>query len=139
MVVSTIRDISARKKAENDLMMSRQRLRDLQRLAGLATWSYDTRTEELVWSDEAFRLSGRDPALGPPSSDEFFDMIHEEDREMLRDTIDASLASGLAYELTVRQILGDGEYGDLLLKGQPIFDVEGYTIELYGVMIPQTN
>ena len=58
---------------------------------------------------------------------------------MLRDTIDASLASGLAYELTVRQILGDGEYGDLLLKGQPIFDVEGYTIELYGVMIPQTN
>ena len=71
MVVSTIRDISLRKKAENELMMSRQRLRDLQRLAGLATWSFDTRTEELVWSDEAFRLSGRDPALGPPSSDEF--------------------------------------------------------------------
>ena len=139
MVVSTIRDISARKKAENDLMMSRQRLRDLQRLAGLATWSFDTRTEELVWSDEAFRLSGRDPTLGPPSSDEFFSMIHEEDREMLRDTIDAALASGLAYELTVRQILADGECRDLLLKGQPIFDVEGYTIELYGVMIPHAN
>ena len=139
MVVSTIRDISARKKAENDLMMSRQRLRDLQRLAGLATWSYDTRTEVLVWSDEAFRLSGRDPAKGPPSSDEFFAMIHEDDREMLRDTIDAALASGLAYELTVRQILGNGECRDLLLKGQPIFDVDGYTTELYGVMIPHAN
>jgi len=137
MVVSTIRDISIRKKAENELMMSRQRLRDLQRLAGLATWSFDTRTEELIWSDEAFRLSGRDPALGPPSSEEFYAMIHEDDREMLRDTIDAALASGLAYELTVRQVLADGECRDVLLKGQPIYDVEGYTIELYGVMIPQ--
>ena len=137
MVVSTIRDISLRKKAENELMMSRQRLRDLQRLAGLATWSFDTRTEELVWSDEAFRLSGRDPALGPPSSDEFYAMIHEDDREVLRDTIDAALASGLAYELTVRQVLEDGESRELLLKGQPIFSVEGYTTELYGVMIPQ--
>ncbi len=139
MVVSTIRDISIRKKAENELMMSRQRLRDLQRLAGLATWSFDTRTEELTWSEEAFRLSGRDPALGPPSSEEFYAMIHEDDREMLHDTIDAALASGLAYELTVRQVLGDGECRDVLLKGQPIYDVEGYTIELYGVMIPQAN
>ena len=139
MVVCTIRDISVRKKAENELMMSRQRLRDLQRLAGLATWSFDTRTEELIWSEEAFRLSGRDPALGPPSSEEFYAMIHVDDREMLRDTIDAALASGLAYELTVRQVLGDGECRDVLLKGQPIYDVEGYTIELYGVMIPQAN
>ena len=139
MVVSTIRDISIRKKAENELMMSRQRLRDLQRLAGLATWSFDTRTEELTWSEEAYRLSGRDPTLGPPSSEEFYAMIHEDDREMLRDTIDAALASGLAYELTVRQVLGDGECRDVLLKGQPIYDVEGYTIELYGVMIPQTQ
>ena len=139
MIVSTIRDITIRKKAENDLMMSRQRLRDLQRLAGLGTWSFDTQTEKLSWSDEAFRLSGRDPALGPPSFDEFFAMIHEEDREMLRDTIDAALASGLAYELTVRQIIAEGEYRNLLHKGQPIFDVEGYTIELYGVMIPQSK
>jgi PAS domain S-box-containing protein len=139
MVVSTIRDISIRKKAEKELMMSRQRLSDLQRLAGLATWSFDTRTEELVWSDEAYRLSGRDPDLGPPSSEEFYSMIHEEDREMLRDTIDAALASGLAYELTVRQVLDDGECRDVLLKGQPIYDVEGYTIELYGVMIPQST
>ncbi len=139
MVVSTIRDISIRKKAENELRMSRRRLRDLQRLAGLATWSFDTKTEELIWSEEAFRMSGRDPALGPPSSEEFYAMIHEEDREILRDTIDAALASGLAYELTVRQVLGDGECRNVLLKGQPLFDLEGYTSELYGVMIPQNK
>lgn len=93
----------------------------------------------MVWSDEAFRLSGRDPTLGPPSSDEFFSMIHGEDRDMLRDTIDAALASVLAYEVTIRQILGDSECRDLLLTGQPLFDVEGYTIELYGVMISHSN
>ena len=136
MVVSTIRDISLRKKAENDLMTSRQRLRDLQRLAGLATWTFDARTEKLTWSDEAFRLTGRDPDLGVPSPDEFFSMIHEDDRDILRQTINAALASGRGYDLVVRQLRADGNHREVLLKGQPIFDAEGYTIELYGVMMP---
>ena len=84
-------------------------------------------------------MGGRDSALGTPTSDDFFEMIHEEDREILRDTIDASLAAGMAYELTVRQLLADGECRDLLLRGQSIFDVDGYTSEIYGVLIPQSK
>ena len=137
MVVSTIRDISLRKKAETDLKKSRQRLRDLQRLAGLATWSYDVAREEVTWSEEAFRLAGREVDQGVPSTAEFYEMIHPEDRDLLRQTINTSLASGVAYELVIRQRGEDGYYSEVLLRGQPIFDEDGYTTELYGVMIPQ--
>ena len=63
-VVSSIRDISLRKQAENELHRSRQRLRNLQTLAGLATWSFDVLTEQITWSAEAFHLFGRDPEQG---------------------------------------------------------------------------
>ena len=139
MVVSTIRDISIRKQAENDLKKSRQRLRDLQHLAGLATWSYDVASEEVTWSEEAFQLAGRTVEQGVPSKEEFYEMIHPEDRDILRQTINTALASGAAYELVIRQKGPRGIYKEVLLRGQPIFDDEGYTTELYGVMIPQKS
>jgi PAS domain S-box-containing protein len=137
MVVATIRDISLRKQAENDLKKSRQRLRDLQSLARLATWSFDVRTEKVTWSEEAFHLAGRRVEEGVPTRDEYFQMIHPDDRAKLKETLDAALQSGAAYELLVRQLGPGGHYKQLLVRGQPIFDDDGNTVEVYGVLIPQ--
>ncbi len=137
MVVSTIRDISLRKEAENELKKSRQRLKDLQQLAGLATWSYDLRSREVTWSEDAFRLVGRDISRGVPSKEEFYESIHPDDRENLQRTIDTALDSGTAYEAMIRQKVNGGGYRHVLLRGQPIFDDSGTTVEVYGVMIPQ--
>ena len=137
MVVSTIRDISLRKQAENELQKSRQRLKDLQQLAGLATWSYDLRRREVTWSEEAFRLAGRDVSEGVPNKREFYELIHPDDRDKLKQTIDSALASGSAYEAMIRQRGERGQYRHVLLRGQPILDENGNTIEMYGVIIPQ--
>jgi PAS domain S-box-containing protein len=137
MVVSTIRDISLRKQAENELKKSRHRLRDLQRLAGLATWSYDVRSETVSWSEEVFQLSGRRVEDGVPTREEYWEMLHPEDRPKMKETLDAALESGAAYELLVRQRGKGGQYKKLIVRGQPIFDDDGNTIEVYGVLIPQ--
>jgi PAS domain S-box-containing protein len=137
MVVSTIRDISLRKEAENELKKSRQRLKDLQRLAGLATWSYDLRSREVTWSEEAFELAGRDIKQGVPTKEEFYELIHPDDREHLKRTIDTALDSGSAYEAMIRQKGRGEQYRHVLLRGQPIIDDAGNTIQMYGVMIPQ--
>ena len=137
MLVSTIRDISLRKKAENELQRSQQRLRDLQSLAGLATWSFDVSTQTISWSEEAFRLADRSPQQGPPTHEEFMELIHPEDREQLQQTIRNALELGAAYELHVRQMGVGGKYKRLHVRGQPILDREGKTIEVYGVLIPE--
>jgi PAS domain-containing protein len=137
MVVTTIRDISLRKKAEKELRQSQQRLRDVQRLAGLATWSYDVSTEEVTWSEETFSLIGRSVTEGVPTKEEFFEIIHPDDRGKLQQAITTALDSGAAYELPVRQIRPGGDLKSLLVRGQPIFDESGKAIEIYGVLIPQ--
>ncbi len=139
MVMSTIRDISLRKKAENDLKRSRQRLRDLQSLAGLATWSYDVRTEAVTWSKEAFLLADRRPEQGVPTHEEYLQLIHPDDREIMKRSIALALESGAAYELRVRQKGGRDGYRRVLVRGQPIFDDQGNTIEIYGVVLPDRS
>jgi len=139
VLLSSIRDISLRKKAENELRQSRRRLRELQALAGLATWSYDVHTKEVVWNDEAFALAGRKPDQGVPSIDEYLKLIHPDDRRRMKEAITQAIKSGAAYEIKVRQKGVHDRYRTLIVRGQPIFDEAGKTIEVYGVLIPQKD
>ena len=139
MLISTIRDISQRKAAENELARSRRRLRELQRMAGLGTWSFDVATQQITWSEETYRMLRRDPSLGPPSFEEYLDSIHPDDRERMRATILTSLENGTAYELRVRQRVGEIGYQRFIARGQPVQDDDGNTVELYGVVLPDES
>ena len=135
MVVSTLRDISARKQAENELRRSRQRLHEIQDLAGIGTWSYDVRTGDVQWSDEAFRLAGRSPSDGVPTPQEYIEQIHPEDRPKMNRAIQHAINNGAAYEIRVRQRGSSRNYQELIMRGQPIQDEDGQTVEIYGVLI----
>jgi PAS domain S-box-containing protein len=139
MVLSTIRDISQRMKAENDLKRSQARLRDLQRMAGLATWSYRVATQEVVWNEELFELTGRDIEHGTPTREEYFEMVHPDDRASLHEAMETAIHSGAAFALSVRQRGANGEYFYVRACGQPIFDDEGKTIEVYGILMERSQ
>ncbi|WP_044250516.1 protein kinase domain-containing protein [Rhodopirellula sp. SWK7] len=136
LLLSTIRDITQRRNAERDLEQSRRRLRDLQSLAGLGTWSFDPRTEVLQWSAESFRLAGRDPDKGEPNYSEFLEQIHPDDREKLRVVLDQAIETGTTYQLHIRQRDDEGNYRSLLTRGRPVVDDDGNTIEVYGIVMP---
>lgn len=137
MLISTIRDISLRKKAEHELQRSRERLRDLQRLAGLATWSYDVASDRVSWSSETFDLTGRKRAEGSPTREEYYSMVHPDDRSRLQHANRSAIDSGAAYEISILQRVAGGEYRDVIIRGQPIFDEHGKTVEVYGVVLPK--
>ncbi len=136
MVVSTLRDISARKEAQRQLEKNRRRLADMQKLAGLGTWTYDVQTQQVQWSEEAFRLAGRTPDQGIPSSREYLQQIHPEDRRSLIQAIRHAVDSFASFEIRIRQRGQSGNYQHLIVRGQPIQDDSGKTVEVYGVLIP---
>ena len=136
MMVSTIRDISLRKTAEDELKRSREKLRGFQRLAGLATWSYSVLEDRVYWSTETFALAGRDRHEGTPTRTEFYELVHPDDRQRLRKIVDRAIQTGQVYEAIIRQRLAKGEYENVIVRGQPIYDKNGKIVELYGVLIP---
>ncbi|WP_461508726.1 protein kinase domain-containing protein [Rhodopirellula baltica] len=134
MLLSTVRDISARKAAEHDLEYSRRRLRDLQRLAGLGSWSFTLQSQAIHWSEEAFRVTGRDVRRGSPNYNEFVASIHPDDRESLQIAIERSVTQGTSYQLKFRYRDDQGKYRKLFTRGNPVFDADDNVIEIYGIL-----
>ncbi|MFZ5494642.1 MAG: PAS domain-containing hybrid sensor histidine kinase/response regulator [Verrucomicrobiota bacterium] len=62
------------------LRRSEHRLAAAQASARLGSWEYDPRGENGAWSDELFRLVGRDPAQGPLAWPGLAGCLHPDDR-----------------------------------------------------------
>lgn len=139
MVVATIRDVTRRKAAERELRRSRQRLLELRKMAGLATWSYDATEDRLTWSDELYRMMGIDPETTTPSREQFYELVHPDDRARLAETVQHAIDHQTAYEISIRQRGTDGGYHPVLIRGVAVVDDSGEFRELYGVSMPQDD
>lgn len=136
MMVATLRDISARKLAEADLRRSRDRMRNLQRMAGLATWSYRIADDTIQWSEGLFALFGLDPDHGTPTREEFYQLVHPNDRPRLRGAVDAARKEAKPYEIRIEQKSPSGGYQTVTIRGEPLRNASGVVDEIYGVSIP---
>jgi len=75
-------EIAERKNAEVALLSSEAQLKEAQAVAHLGSYEVNVRTGQTRWSDEVFRILGRDPASGSLSRQDFVEhVIHPDDRE----------------------------------------------------------
>ena len=81
--LGVIRDVSARKAIEEDLIKSGQRLRQAQKLARLGYWTWEASSDALIWSEETYAIFGRDPAIYKPSREGCVELVHPDDRDIL--------------------------------------------------------
>ena len=102
-------DISLRVEIENDLRESKSRLRFAQQLAGFGMVALDIERGELIWSDEALRIYGFDPAQPAPTLDESFARMEEADRHIMHRRFQQALAGKKVPPKTqLRVRLADG-------------------------------
>jgi PAS domain S-box-containing protein len=76
-----VTDITAQKSAETLLRRAEASLETAQGIAQLGSWDFWPETGAGWWSQEMYRLFGRDPAKGPPPMADFVELIHPNDRE----------------------------------------------------------
>ena len=74
-------DITARKKAEEELRRNQAYLEEGQRLSHTGSWSWSALTGEVFWSREMYRIFGRDPATTKPTREIFYTSLHPEDHK----------------------------------------------------------
>ena len=75
-----MRDITERKRAENALQESEQKRRRAMELACAGTWEWEIKTNQVFWSDEAYRIF--DLEIGTPITYETVkERVHPDDRE----------------------------------------------------------
>jgi len=73
-------DITGRKRAEEALAQAQRRLELAQSAAKVGTYEYVVETGHMHWSDELFRIYGREVCTEGPSLDEWRSWVHPDDR-----------------------------------------------------------
>ena len=106
-VVLDVTERETQKRLVNNMAL---RLERTAAAAGVGVWSRDLKDSTGEWSAVTFAMVGRDPALGVPSEQAFYDQIvHPDDRTQLVGTWAELLANpGHLIEHEYRVIHGDG-------------------------------
>ncbi len=77
-------------KAYNSLKESEKGLAEAQKMAHIGNWDWDLITGEVYWSEELYRIFGRNPQESGAIYDEFLNYVHPEDRENVDNAIKRS-------------------------------------------------
>jgi PAS domain S-box-containing protein len=99
-------DITERKRAEQALQESQKDLNRAQAVARTGSWRLDVNRNELLWSDETYRMFGI-PRGTPLTYEAFLNTIHSDDREYVDKKWQAAMR-GEPYDIEHR-IVVDGE------------------------------
>jgi PAS domain S-box-containing protein len=132
--VGSIVDITEHKCAEELLRRKEFELTEAQRLAGIGSWHWDRGSGTVTWSEELFRLAGRDPSLPAVSYERHSELYSFESWNRLRAAVDTSLQTGAPYELLLEMICADGSRRWLTARGEVERGSTGDIIGLRGTV-----
>lgn len=107
-VLGVFEDITKKKLAEEKLKKSETILRESQRIAQVGSWELNLIINELIWSDEIFRIFEIDPKQFKATYEAFLDAIHPDDREAVNNAYISSVKNRTPYEIVHRLLLKNG-------------------------------
>jgi len=125
--------ITERKKAEEQLRESEQRLRLSQLYGGIGTWEADFLTNTEVWSEAVTQQLGF-PDLAEPTWDDFVATIHPDDRGHVLKEIDLHISEAKELNVEYQIIDTQGEIRWMRSIGKAEFDSDGNPINMRGTV-----
>ena len=133
------RDITERKKAEEELQRSKDQLSLAIDAADLGMWDRNLVTGKLIWSERMKALFGLAPE-GEMSYDAFLDAIHPDDRELTHAAVTRSIREKIPYDIEYRALWPDGLVRWMAARGRTFCDVEtGKPLRMIGVVLDITG
>ena len=128
-----VRDITSRKRAEDDLRASEERFRLAQQAAKIGVFEWEIQTDVNTWSHELEEMYGLQPGTFKGTRSAWESLVHPEDRAAAVALRDRALAIDTPVEGEWRVIWPDGTVHWLAAKFQLYKDAAGRPARLSGV------
>lgn len=127
-------EIHNRNLAEASLAESEKNLKESQQIAHVGSWQLDLITNQVIWSDQLYKMYGFDPALPPPPYTEHKKLFTPESWERLSAALKNSADTGIPYELELEMVRKDGSHGWMWVHGKTVLDAMGVMVGLRGTV-----
>lgn len=114
------------------LKQSEMLLAKAQRLAHLGSWEWELEQNKITWSEEMHRIYGVPPEEDEMTYEGVMAYTHPEDRPILHQFIQNSLATKHPYELYYRLIRPDNSIRTIHARGEVVLDKSGEPSRLIG-------
>ena len=121
-------------KAYNSLIESEKGLAEAQEMAHIGNWVWDIATDKAYWSNELYRIFGRDPQKLAPTINEFYSYIHPDDRHDYVNLANKALNEKSSLCVDFRIISDDGEERRVYLQSKIIFNETNDPVQIKGIV-----
>jgi PAS domain S-box-containing protein len=112
-----------------------QKLKEAQRLASVGNWVWDIQSDTHIWSEEVYRIYGRDSVLPPAIYPEVQKYFTPESWATLSAAVEKGLAEGVPYECDAEVLRPPGcPRRWIAARGEAIRDADGNIVSLQGTV-----
>lgn len=133
------RDITERRRAAEELRRNAAYLAEGQKISHTGSWAWNFATGELYWSLEHFRIFGLDPERTKPSYELFLQMLHPQDRVVVRQTFEDATHAASDFDSEYRIVRPDGVIRNIHSLSHPAFNESGELTEYVGTVVDVTE
>jgi PAS domain S-box-containing protein len=132
-------ETAARAEAEDALRHSRDVLSLAMRGGAMGAWSRDLDTNTVWWSPELEHIVGLETGSFGQTEDAFFDLVHDDDKDAVRQAVGTALATGTDYIIDFRFRHASGEWRWMEGRGRAVYGDDGQPRSVFGVGIDVTG
>ena len=129
--IASIRDISERKRAEDEQARVHNLLAVSQRIAHIGSWEYERSTQKISLSDEMYRIAGI-PVGSPITLALAESFLPANEFRRSRNAIDASIQRGVPYVIDYQIQRSDGQLRTVHSEAEVVFNEAGEPVRVFG-------
>ena len=137
--ITTLRDVSERKKFETTLKHNEKMLKKAQSIAHFGSWEWEIESNQLTWSDEIYKIFGLDAIQFGASYDRFVSSIHPDDRDAVVNAVNEAVVYDRPYNIEHRIVRPNGEVRFVQERGDVFRNDAGEAEYMIGTMLDITS
>ena len=132
-------DITARKKSEETLRISQDRLAPAADAGGVGVWDCELPSGRMVWNDVMHQVYQTDPATFKPTLEQQLARVHPADRQAVDELFQRCARDGTIYQSEHRILVGDGRRRHVRTRAMITRDAQNRPVRAIGTTIDITN
>ncbi len=123
-----------KRKLEEELQKTLRSLNEAQKIAQIGSWEYDLEKNQLIWSDELYRMLGIKPGNADLRRGLFLDLLTPEEKDRVNSEIDRGIEEKNGFSVEFSMYGMDGVFRTVRSDGRAVRNTGGECVMMRGIM-----